>query len=197
MEVTVINRGKGGILGLGSEEAMVRVSLHHSVGERENDLEDSAEEVKGIVETLLSLMEVDGVVEIEQPSDEVAQTVAPINLNIRGEDLGILIGRQGRTLSSLQHITRLIAAHQLKARIPVTIDVEGYSRHRREALRRLALHLADQVMEAGRLVTLEPMPAAERRIIHVALADYPGVVTQSTGEREARKVVIMPDHASE
>jgi spoIIIJ-associated protein len=153
------------------------------------------EEAKKIVETLLSLMGVEGVVEIEQPTGEMEQDPVPINLNIRGEDLGFLIGRQGHTLSSLQRIARLIVVRQLETRVPIIIDVEGYSRRRREALRRLALRLAGQVIETGRSITLEPMSAAERRIIHITLADYPRITTQSTGQGEARKLVIMPENS--
>jgi len=119
-----------------------------------------------------------------------------ITLDVKGEDLGILIGRRGETLASLQHIVRLIVAHQAKAWVPIVIDVEGYKERRYGALRALALRVAEQVKAKRRPFALEPMPAYERRIIHLTLADNPDVTTESVGEGEARKVVIMPKSQS-
>jgi spoIIIJ-associated protein len=115
-----------------------------------------------------------------------------IALDVSGDDLGILIGRRGQTLSSLQYIVRLIVANQAKARVPVVIDVEGYKQRRYEALQALAHRMAEQVKARKRPFALEPMPAYERRIIHLALADDPDVATESVGDGEARKVVITP-----
>jgi len=81
--------------------------------------------------------------------------------------------------------------HQTKTWIPIVIDVEGYKQRRYEALRNLALRVAEQVKASGMPFTLEPMPANERRIAHLTLADHPDVTTQSIGEGEARKVVIL------
>ena len=117
---------------------------------------------------------------------------APITLDIKGDDLGILIGRQGQTLSCLKYIVRLIVGRQTKAWVPIIVDVEGYKQRRYEALRALAWRMAEQVEANGMPFTLEPMPAYERRIIHLALAEHPAVTTESIGEGEARKVVILP-----
>ena len=114
----------------------------------------------------------------------------PITLNITGEDLGILIGRRGQTLASLQHIVRLIVSHETEGWAPIVIDVEGYKERRQEALQALAYRMADQVASRRVPFALEPMPAYERRIIHLALADHPDVTTESEGEGEMRKVVI-------
>jgi len=116
----------------------------------------------------------------------------PIAFDIRGEDLGILIGRGGQTLSCLQYIVRLIIAHQTKSWLPIIIDVEGYKQRRYETLQALARRIAEQVTAKGVPFTLKPMTAYERRIIHLTLADHPDVATQSTDEGEARRVVILP-----
>ena len=103
----------------------------------------------------------------------------------------VLIGRHGQALTSLQYILRLIIAEKLKEWVPINIDVAGYKTRRYESLHRLALRLADQVKTTRRSINLEPMPADERRIIHLALADHPDVVTQSTGAGEERKITIL------
>ena len=157
------------------------------------DRSDITEVAKGILETLLTKMGVAAkVVPRAQPFVEEEETDTPIALDIEGDDFGVLIGRRGQTLSCLQYIVRLIIFNQMKVWVPVIIDVEGYRQRRYEALQALALHMADQVKAKGVPFTLEPMPAYERRIIHLTLAEYPDVTTQSTGEGEARKVVISP-----
>jgi spoIIIJ-associated protein len=113
-------------------------------------------------------------------------------LDVRGEDLGILIGRRGDTLANLQYIVNLIVSRRTKARAAFAVDVEGYRRRREEGLERLALRMAERVRRTGETVTLEPMPPSERRIVHLALAEDSSVVTSSMGEGEARKVSIAP-----
>ena len=186
VEVIVLKRGKQGIFGLGAEEARVRVRRLPSIPGDRNEVGKTAREV---LERVLSLMNLKTEVELKLPLEG---EVKPIALDIKGEDLGILIGRRGQTLASLQHIVRLIIAHQQKAQVPISIDVEGYKLRRYKALRELALRLAQKVKLSQQPVTLEPMPANERRVIHLALADNPEVTTQSVGEEEVRKVVILP-----
>ena len=120
------------------------------------------------------------------------ELLSSVGLNIEGEDLGILIGRRGQTMASLQHVVRLIVAHQMQVRMPIVIDVEGYKQRRCEGLRALARRLAEQVKARRMPFTMEPMSAFERRVIHLALADHPDVTTESTGVGETRKVVILP-----
>jgi spoIIIJ-associated protein len=186
VEVEVVKEGRSGVLGLGAEEVTVKVTPLSQVSERLGAAEAAVETLR----KLLDLMGIDAEVEVLSPD-------APVSLNITGEDLGILIGRRGQTLLSLQHIIRLITAHRLKARVPLNVDVEGYRQHRYEALRRLALRLAERVRDAGRPITLEPMPAGERRIIHLAVADFPHVITESVGEGEERKVIIRPKRGAD
>lgn len=177
-EVEVIKEGKSGILGVGSKEALIKVI---PVNQQERDV---VKVVTEILETLLELLGVTGKVEVL--SEEI-----PLVLNIEGDDLGILIGRRGQTLSSLEHITKLMVAGRLKAWLPLRVDVGGYKKRRRESLQRLALYLAEQVKSRRRAITMEPMPADERRIVHLTLADNPDVTTHSIGEGESRKVVIL------
>ncbi len=181
VDVTILSEGKTGILGLGSEEARVRVRTLVPSGTEESDLAETAQD---ILETLLAKMRVSATV--------TREATVPVTLNINGDDLGILIGRRGQTLASLQHIVRLIVTNQTKERLPIVIDVEGYKQRRYQALQALAHRMAEQVKASRMPFTLEPMPAYERRIIHIALTDHPDVVTKSVGEDEARKVVIMP-----
>ncbi len=174
---------------MGAEEATVRVRPLQSASEA-----DIAEIAKGILEALIVRLGVDASIVPYVPpfaggNDEAA---APIAFDIEGDDLGILIGRRGQTLSCLQYILRLMVANRTKSWLPVIVDVEGYKQHRYEVLQALAARIAEQVRVRGMPFTLRPMPAFERRIIHLTLADDPDVATQSTGVGETRRVVISP-----
>ena len=156
------------------------------------DLEKVASDV---VSTLLDKMGVLAAVEVADRGgklDEASGEVSPLVLNIVGDDLGVLIGRRGETLRDLQFITRLIVSRKVGSWPNVVLDVENYKAKRVNALRSLAKRMADQVRRTRQAVALEPMPANERRIIHLALRDDPDVYTESTGEDEARKVQILP-----
>ena len=177
-EVEVVREENSDISEKGDEQALIRVKPM-TLPE-----EEAVKVVTEILNDLLELLGVTGKVEIL--SDEI-----PLDLDIKGEDLGILIGRRGQTLASLEYITKLMVVGRLKAWIPLTLDVAGYKKRRRDSLQRLALYLAEQVKSRGRAITMEPMPADERRIIHLTLSDNPDVTTQSMGEGENRKVVIL------
>ena len=152
------------------------------------------ETARDVLEKLLELMEIPASVTVshEFTVEEDDGTTASVGLNIEGEDLGIIIGRRGLTLASLQHIVRLIVTNQMQMRLPIVIDVEGYKQRRCEGLRVLAGRLAEQVKTRRIPFTMEPMSAFERRIVHMALADDPDVTTESAGIGEGRKVVISP-----
>ena len=157
-------------------------------------LNEVFEATRQVLEELLRLMDLPAKVSV---SDEFTVTdengdVVSVGLNIEGEDLGIVIGRRGQTMVSLQQIVRLIMAHKLQVRVPIVLDVENYKQRRCEGLRILALRLADQVKTRKTPFSMEPMPAFERRVVHIALADHPDVTTESTGFGESRKVVIIP-----
>ena len=191
VEVTVVKEGRSGILGLGAEEAVVRVRSLVMEPEERSEITEVAKEA---LESLLVRLGVEASVvsEAKPPFEQGTEVSEVITINVTGDDLGILIGRRGQTLAALQHMVRLIVAHQMKARVPIVIDVEGYKQRRYSALQALAWRMAEQVKERKKPFTLEPMPAYERRIIHLALADDPDVTTESTGVGEVRKVVITP-----
>ncbi len=185
-EIEVVKEGKSGILGVGGREAVIRVTPVTLPEKACPELveRDAVKGVTEILDMLLGLLGVQGKVEVL--SDEL-----PLALDIKGDDLGILIGRRGQTLASLEYITKLVVVGRLKAWLPLTVDVGGYKKHRRDSLQRLALYIAEQVKSRRRPITMEPMPADERRIVHLALADDPDVTTQSIGEGENRKVVVL------
>ncbi len=154
----------------------------------------NAEEVDFAAQTvddILRILEIDSELSIREPvtpGDGLGSVLAVID--IKGEDLGLLIGRRGETLLSLQYLVNLILARRYPGRGGVTIDVEYYRHRREEQVVSLAKRMADRVRETGAPITLEPMSASERRLIHLTFADDPDLETNSVGEGENRKVVI-------
>jgi spoIIIJ-associated protein len=116
-------------------------------------------------------------------------------VDVRGNDLSILIGRRSETLSAFQYVASLIIGKETGQFVQLTVDVEGYRGRREKQLIQMAKRMAEQVAKSGRRQTREPMPAAERRIIHIALRDHPDVTTESTGDDPYRKVTIIPKNA--
>lgn len=198
VEVTVLKRGKPGLFGLvGAEEAVVEVTLtgrrstpEERPPEERPPEESPQDEIKGVLEGLLRAMRLSARVAPVPVPQGLGMSPRTVALDIRGRDLGLLIGRQGQTLASLQYLVNLMVSRQVRGRVPIIVDVEGYKRRRYEALQTLAVHFADQVRKTGQPVTLEPMPAFERRLVHLALSEYPDIVTESVGTGMARKVVI-------
>jgi spoIIIJ-associated protein len=128
----------------------------------------------------------------------VVETGETNRLNVVGVDdeeheaLGALIGRKGERLSALQHIVNLMLSRQMGEWTRVLVDVEGYRGRREKQLREIALRAAEKVVETGKMLQLEPMPALERRWVHLALRGHPAVGTQSIGEEPSRRIVIIP-----
>ena len=205
VEIEVVREGRGGILGIGGEDARVTVRPKGATGggenvtpavgedEEENESEEEVESAVEVLEKLLSLLGVDATVRVRQPETpgDGAALVKTV-LDISGDDLGILIGRRGETLSSLQYVVNLMVGRRLKTRTAFVVDVAGYRRRREDSLKNLALQMAERVRSSGQIMTLEPMPPNERRIVHLALAQDASVITESIGEGENRKVVIRP-----
>jgi len=136
-----------------------------------------------VLQTILFHMGIRGQVEVRSRD--------PLTLNVRMEDgLGLLIGRRGETLASLQLLVNLIVSHQIKHRQRIIVDVEDYRLRREENLRQLALRIAQQVRSSRRAIPLEAMPANERRIVHMTLSDSNDVMTHSEGEGDQRRVII-------
>ncbi len=142
---------------------------------------------KLILDNLLRNMRVQASSSIRSSDVEEDGTV---ELEINGDDSGLLIGRRGETLQALQYVTNLLVGRRAEGR--VVLDVEGYRERRYAALRTLAVRVAERVASTGQSVTLEPMAANERRVIHLALAENSRVVTESTGVGEGRKITVSP-----
>jgi spoIIIJ-associated protein len=123
---------------------------------------------------------------------EAREDRRPIMVDIRGGDLGVLIGRRGETLDSFQYISSLLVGKETGQFVHLVVDVEGHRDRRERQLRQLAQRMAEQVIKTGRKLTLEPMPASERRIIHMELREHPAVTTQSMGDEPHRKISIIP-----
>lgn len=196
VDFEVLSEPKGGILGMGGAEARVRVWLlgeeEGQPGEEEGEyIEDEAEIAAQTLDRLLALMGIEADVSIrdaETPGDGLGMAKAV--LDVEGDDLGLLIGRRGETLASLQYLLNLMMTRQFGEHMMFTVDIEGYRRRRERQLNSLARRMADQVKRTRRPVLLEPMPANERRIIHLALAEDRLVQTSSVGEGDDRKVSI-------
>jgi spoIIIJ-associated protein len=160
---------------------------HETVEGDENALQVAQQ----VIEELLEKMLVRATVTARyiQPQDSHDQPV--ILVDIQGNDLSILIGRRTETLNALQYISSLIVGKELGHWTPLMIDVQGYRVRRERSLRQLARRMAEQAIHTGRKQMLEPMPAAERRVIHLELRDHAQVATESTGEEPNRKVTIF------
>jgi spoIIIJ-associated protein len=193
-EVEILSRGKTGFLGIGSELAQVKVTRISA------DRNDAGIPTTSAGETTAAGVATDAVGHIlEAAGVNVTRTLrsahdpesgGPI-IDLAGEDSGLLIGRKGQTLQALQFLVNLIVRKQFDG-VRVVLDVENYRQRREASLREMATKIAERVAQTNRSITLEPMPPADRRIIHTTLTDHPSVATESTGEGEGRKVTIRP-----
>ena len=154
--------------------------------------EETMQITANVVRDLLEKMRVNATIQsrIGEAADDVDSRV--IMIDIQGDDLSFLIGRHSEVLHSLQYITSLIVGREVGHWVPLVIDVQGYRERRERQLRQMSLRMADQVVKTGRRISLEPMSATERRIIHLALRDNKDIMTESIGEEPNRKVVIYP-----
>ena len=170
------------------------VEIDDDLTEISTDLPNAneAETAISVVSELLDLMRVKAAVtsHVTEPDDLTGKQLPVVEIN--GDDLGALIGPRGETLDALQYISRLMVGHRTRQRAGFVIDIEGYRERREQALTRLAIRMGDKAVKRGSPVTLEAMPAYERRIIHMALRDSKSVRTESTGEGNRRRVRIYP-----
>ena len=210
VDIEILDEGGSGLFGIGERLARVKLSIKDpqqtppiesskkapspiSRDLSPEDVENTMSIAKATVQELLEHMGVFGEVEArigEISEDDKGQ--APIIINIKGNDLSILIGRRAETLDALQLITRMIVGKELGHSAHLIVDVEGYRNRREESLRELAQKMAGQAIELGRKQELEPMTPAERRIIHIELRENGEVSTESSGSEPKRKVVIIP-----
>jgi spoIIIJ-associated protein len=156
------------------------------------DIENALDVTQSVVEDLIEKLRVHATVKTELIGENEHQSEPVIHVDVQGNDLSILIGRQAETLNAIQYITSLIVAKELGQWVTILVDVQGYRARRENQLRKLARRLADQAIQTGRRQVLEPMPANERRYIHLELRDNPDVTTESIGEEPNRKVTITP-----
>jgi spoIIIJ-associated protein len=183
VEVEVLSRGKSGFLGIGAELARVKVTRISGGGNAASLAIDS-------VSKILAAARVNVINTLRAAND--AEAGGPI-IDLTGEDSGLLIGRRGQTLQALQFIVNLIVRQRFGEDVRVVLDVERYRQRREASLRDMAAKVAARVVQTGRSITLEPMSAADRRIIHLSLANHQGVTTESVGLGEERKVTIIPN----
>jgi len=158
-------------------------------------IEADPEIARGARDTVVELLQRMGIeAQVEAHWGEKPKTshIWPLHIDIQGKDLSILIGRRGETLNALQYITRLIVGKEMRQPVAVVIDVAGYRKRREKQIRRLAQRMAQQAIEQGRTMALEPMPANERRLVHIELRANPEVETESIGDGDHRKVTIIP-----
>jgi spoIIIJ-associated protein len=208
LEVEVLDEGTRGLLGFGNRQARVRLTLRETepvrqvasleAAEEEGQLEagagDALSVARAVVRELLQRMGIKARVDSAWGTSDDPDQPRPLLVDVRGNDLSLLIGRRGETLAALQYIVRLISARQLGEAVPIVIDVQGYRARRERQLRSMARRMAQQAVERNRVMSLEPMPPSERRIIHMELRDHPKVYTESVGEGDHRKVTIVPRH---
>ncbi len=178
--VEVVNHGRPGFFGIGSEQARVRVT-------RLSASQELASLAIGVVNSLISRMDVSVLATIRSSGDDETGPV----IDIHGEDSGLLIGKRGETLQAFQFLVNMALNKSMQSHPVVVVDVEKYKERRSKSLEALAARVAERVARSGRPITLEPMPPSERRVIHLALANHSSVTTESVGEGQQRKVTVM------
>ncbi len=210
VDIQVLSPGSRGLLGLGAEEARVLLT---PVTPPQPEIEEAAEAEEGEPAAIAGEL-----AEVAQAGEEVVRTILDkigvtarvtageqresfvsdqesqpfVVVDIEGDDPGLLIGRKGETLRDLQFLVRLVVSRKIRHWANVTVDVGHYKARREQQLSSLAKRMAEEVGATKESFTLEPMPPAERRIVHLSLRDHPHVITRSVGEDERRKVMILP-----
>ena len=175
LEYTVVDKGSTGILGIGSRPAVIEAWVKDSL------IGTAREFLAGVFETMNMEVDVVGSFNEEEKT---------LSLDLQGEDMGILIGKRGQTLDSLQYLTSLVVNKKSQEYIRVKLDIENYRERREDSLENLARSCASKVKKTKKSIVLEPMNPYERRIIHSCLQSDRGVVTSSEGEEPYRHVVI-------
>ena len=199
VQIHVVREASRGLLGLGAEDAIVRltpilVSPPPVVEAPATRVNGASTDVAGVakenLEIILRGMGLRAHVEVHQ--EVTTESERTFVLNIVGDDLGILIGRRGETLRDIEYLTRLLVGQMTGKQAKLVVDVEGYRTRRERVLNELAKRMAERVQSNRQPITLEAMPPNERRIVHLALRDHPSVTTQSIGEGDHRRVMILP-----
>src|SRR5574341_886522 len=208
--VEVLDAGNKGLFGFGKHQVRVRLTVNTGGGETALQQETAPapkpeaevysikeaeplsehdpllDRSEAVISKLLHMLNLEAQVSAHYGESD-REGRRSVHVDIRGNDLSILIGRRSETLNAFQYIASLIVGKEIEDWVQLVIDVEGYRNRREKQLIQMAKRMAEQVAKSGRRQTLEPMPSAERRIIHIALRDHPDVVTESTGEEPHRK----------
>jgi spoIIIJ-associated protein len=188
VRIEVIQDPKGGFLGVGGQEAVVRVRM--AAAPREDvdmdALEEQADTAADFVEDLLAKMGIDATAEPTLYNDHMYVDIVGGDEN----DMSLLIGRHGATLDAIQELTRMVVGRRLDERCRILVDVEDYRKRREERMIEQALESARTVLETGEEEMLDPMNPYERKLVHDAVAEMGGLETSSRGEEPNRSVVI-------
>ena len=182
IEVEIIEKGKTAFLGIGGEDAKIRVK---SV---QNDLSTTSKAME-IVENLIKLTNISATPFLTK--NESAESDEPL-IDIRGEDSGLLIGQKGRSLAALQFLVNAILNSSVDEKTRILLDVEQYVGRRTVSLKNLANQVSKRVTQTKKSITLEPMTSRDRRIVHLTLEDNNKVLTESSGEGLERKITFHP-----
>lgn len=175
LDYEILEKGSSGFLGIGSKPAKIKA----------RKLMETVDRVEEFLADVFAAMQIDAKIEITENKEENT-----MNVDLSGEDMGVLIGKRGQTLDSLQYLTSLVVNKYTEDYIRVKLDIENYRERRKETLETLARNIAYKVKRTRRPVSLEPMNPYERRIIHSALQNDRYVVTRSEGEEPFRHVVV-------
>ena len=178
IDYEIIDEGSNGFLGIGSKPAIIKAS----VKEEEVSLEDAAKKFLNDVFTSMNMNVVINIIFNEEKKE--------MDIDLSGDEMGVLIGKRGQTLDSLQYLVSLVVNKNTEDYVRVKIDTENYRERRKETLENLAKNIAFKVKRTRRAVSLEPMNPYERRIIHSALQNDKYVTTHSEGEEPFRKVIV-------
>jgi spoIIIJ-associated protein len=188
--VQIVQEPRGGFLGVGSQDAVVRVRLKNRPGDlTEDDLEEQGEIAADFLEGLLTRMGLTAGVELN--FEDGTMYVDILGTDPDDEDMGLLIGRHGQTLEALQELTRMAVIHRTGLRSRVVVDVEDYKKRQRDRLEARAREIAKRVARSGQEEELEPMNPYERKLVHDAVAAVEGATSSSRGEEPERYVVIQ------
>jgi spoIIIJ-associated protein len=191
VQFEVVAEGERGILGVGYEPARVLAHLPAEAAQAAaagaGDESGQAAEARSLVARIVSTLGVDAEVEAREEPDAIVVTCS-------APDVGLLIGRHGQTIDSIQYLLNAIGWRMYgDERKEVVVDAAGYRARRKETLESLALRVADRVRESGEAEELEPMTAVERKVVHLRLKEVAGVGTASEGTEPNRYVVVVPE----
>lgn len=194
LEVEVLSNGSSGFLGLGARNARIRATVKEMDTPRSPEARSSAafsdnqaaETAKKTLQDILRLLEVEATVDLKEDSERIL-------LNIQGDGSGLLIGRKGQTLDAMEYLINKIVHKEAEDKKRIVVDTENYRFRREDSLVKLAQRLGEKAKRLGRPVTISPMSAHDRRIIHLALQEDKTLRTWSMGTGLYRKVIISPE----